>query len=105
MPDHSIFVAGLIRDIAPRAHIRVIRILNDFGGGDLYNLFAALTDLEQGLVSGAIHRLVINLSLTIMPDLHRLPYVWFDDRDWPSAQLAGAMRALAHIEERVTLAV
>ena len=103
MPDHSIFVAGLIRDTAPRAHIRVIRILNDFGGGDLYNLFAALTDLEQELVSGAIRRLVINLSLTVMPDLHRLPYVWFNDRDWPSAQLAGAMRALTHIEEGLRL--
>ena len=103
MPDHGIFVAGLIRDIAPQARIRVIRILNDFGGGDLYNLFAALTDLEQELVSGAIRRLVINLSLAIMPDLRRLPYIWFDDRDWPSRQLAGAMRALVHIEEGLRL--
>ena len=47
MPDHGLFIAGLIRDIAPKASIRLIRILNDLGGGDLYNLFAALTDLEQ----------------------------------------------------------
>ena len=103
MPDHGLFVAGLIRDIAPQARIRVIRILNDFGGSDLYNLFAALADLEQELASGAIRRLVINLSLTIMPDLRRLPYIWFDDRDWPSRQLAGAMRALVHIEEGLRL--
>jgi hypothetical protein len=103
MPDHGIFVAGLIRDIAPQAGIRLIRILNDFGGCDIYNLFAALTDLEQELASRTIHRLVINLSLTIMPDLRRLPYIWFADRDWPSRQLAGAMRALAHIEEGLRL--
>lgn len=103
MPDHGIFVAGLIRDIAPRARIRVIRILNDYGGGDLYNLFAALTDLEQELVSGAIPRLVINLSLTIMPDLRRLPYIWLVDRDWPSTRLPGAIRALSHIEEGLRL--
>jgi Subtilase family len=103
MSDHGLFVAGLIRDIAPRARIRLIRVLNDFGGGDLYALFAALTDLEQELVSGSIRRLVINLSLTIMPDIRRLPYVWFEDRKWPSKQLAGAMLVLTHIEEGLRL--
>src|SRR5205085_1736215 len=89
MPDHGIFVAGLIRDIAPRARIRLIRILNDFGGGDLYTLFAALTDLEQELTRGEIRRLVINLSLTVTPDIRRLPYVWFHDRQWPPSEMAG----------------
>ncbi len=103
MPDHGLFVAGIIRDMAPRAHIRLIRILNDFGGSDLYSLFAALTDLEQELVSGSIHRLIINLSLTIMPDIRRLPYIWFNDRQWPSTQLTGVMRVLAHIEEGLRL--
>ena len=103
MPDHGVFVTGLIRDVARNARIRLIRILNDFGGGDLYNLFAALTDLEQELVSGAIRHLVINLSLNIMPDIRRLPYVWFDHRQWPSTQLAGAMRVLSHIEEGLRL--
>ena len=103
MPDHGVFVTGLIRDIAPNAHIRLIRILNDFGGGDLYNIFAALTDLEQELVSGAIRHLVVNLSLNIMPDIRRLPYVWFDHRQWPSTQIAGAVRVLTHMEEGLHL--
>ena len=55
------------------------------------------------LGSGAIRRLVINLSLNIMPDIRRLPYVWFDHRQLPSTQLAGAMRVLAHIEEGLRL--
>jgi hypothetical protein len=103
MADHGLFVTGLIRDVAPDARIRLIRVLDDFGGGDLYNLFAALTDLEQELVSGTIRRLVINLSLTIIPDVRRLPYIWFDDRQWPSGQLSRVTRILAHIEEGLRL--
>ena len=105
MPDHGLFVSGLIRDIASRARIRLIRILNDFGGGDLYALFAALTDLEHELVSGSIRRLVINLSLTIMPDIRHLPYVWFDHRQWPSTKLMGAMRILTSIEDGLRLLI
>jgi hypothetical protein len=103
MPDHGVFVSGLIRDSAPRARIRLIRILNDYGAGDIYNLFAALTDLEQEVISGSIRRLVVNLSLCAMPDIRRLPYVWFDNRQWPSTQLSSAVRVLAHIEEGLRL--
>ncbi len=103
MPDHGLSVAGLVRDSAPRARIRLVRVLNDFGGGDLYALFAALTDLEREMVSGAIRRLIINLSLTIMPDIRRLPYIWLDHRQWPTTQLMGVTRVLAHLEEGVRL--
>jgi hypothetical protein len=103
MSDHGVFVAGLIRDVAPGAHIRLVRILNNYGAGDMYTLFAALTDLEQEVISGAIRRLVVNLSLCIMPDIRRLPYVWFDNRQWPSAQLSSAVRVLAHLEEGLRL--
>jgi hypothetical protein len=74
-------------------------VLNDYGGGDLYNLFAALTDLEYELHTGVLHRVIINLSLTIMPDIRRLPYIWLDDRRWPNASLIGVVRVLRHIEE------
>jgi hypothetical protein len=103
MPDHGLFVAGIVRDLAPRVHIRLVRILNDFGCCDLYNLFAALTDLEQELVAGSLRRLVINLSLTIMPDIRRLPTLWFDERTWSSAQLGSAARLLYQLEEGLRL--
>lgn len=103
MPDHGVAIAGILRCLAPKARIRLIRVLNEYGGGDLYNLFAALTDLEQEVVSGSIRHLVINMSLTIMPDIRRLPYIWFDHRQWPSTQLTGAVRVLAHIEEGLRL--
>lgn len=103
MPDHGLAVAGLIRDIAPRARIRLVRILNDYGGGDLYALYAALTDLEREMVAGSIRRLVINLSLTVMPDMRRLPYIWFENRQWASSQLSGVLRILNHIEDGLRL--
>jgi hypothetical protein len=103
MEDHGLFVAGIVRDIAPKVRIRLVRILNDYGCCDLYNLFAALTDLEQEVVSGAIRRLVINLSLAIMPDIRRLPSIWFADRTWSSAQLGGVVRLLNQLEEGLRL--
>ncbi|GHO49997.1 S8/S53 family peptidase [Ktedonospora formicarum] len=103
MADHGLAVAGLIRDIAPRARMRLVRVLNDYGGGDLYALFAALCDLEREMVAGSIRRLVINLSLTIMPDVRRLPYVWLDQRQWPTSQLYGVMRIMEHIEAGLKL--
>ncbi len=103
MPDHGLSVAGIMRDLAPRVHIRLVRVLNDFGGGDLYTLFAALTDLERELVSGTVRRLVINLSLTIMPDVRRLPSIWFEQRRWPTTQLASVTRFLQYIEEGLRL--
>ncbi len=103
MPDHGLFVSGIIRDLAPQVRIRLVRILNDFGCCDLYNLFAALTDLEQELVSGTIRHLVINLSLTILPDIRRLPAIWFANRSWPSSQLNGVLRLLNQIEEGLRL--
>jgi hypothetical protein len=103
MTDHGLFIAGMIRDLAPHARIRLIRILNDFGGGDLYTLFAALTDLERELSNGTISRLVLNLSLTMMPEIRRLPYLWFYDRTWQSKQLMAPLRVLTHIEEGLRL--
>ncbi len=103
MPDHGLAIAGLIRDVAPQARIRLVRVLNEYGAGDLYALFAALSDLERELVSGSIRRLVLNISLTIMPDIRRLPAIWFHQQQWSSAQLTGVMRALKYLEEGLRL--
>src|SRR5258708_23838790 len=35
--------------------------------------------------------------------MRRHLYVWFDNREWPSTQLVGAMRVLSHIEEGLRL--
>ncbi len=76
MEDHGLAIAGIIRDLAPDANIECIRVLNDYGVGDLHTLLSAL-DYIYKLVSdhGESFKLpvVINLSLVLMPpepDIH-----------------------------------
>lgn len=78
MPDHGLFIAGLVRDLAPDARIECIRILNDFGTGDFASLVQALASIEaRQRPGGDLHGkpIVVNLSLVIGPpecDLARL---------------------------------
>jgi Subtilase family len=73
MPDHGIFVAGIVRDLAPGAHVECIRVLNDFGGGNATGLMYALEHIQNRLqhVEGAGSPLnlplVVNLSLVSTP--------------------------------------
>ena len=63
-PDHGLFVAGIIRDIAPRAEIYLIRVLNNRGVGDLLALTRVLQQLPGQLIKErGKQRLVVNLSL------------------------------------------
>jgi hypothetical protein len=68
IPDHGLFVAGLVRDIVPDAEIHLIRVLSDFGVGDLLALSSVLSQLPQAFLQnrdGSLNgkRLVVNLSL------------------------------------------
>jgi Subtilase family len=69
MPDHGLFIAGLVRDLAYDASIECIRVLNDFGVGDAHTLYQALTAIEERLRTGDLQGkpVVINLSLVIGP--------------------------------------
>lgn len=64
-PDHGLFVAGIVRDIAPRAELHLIRVLGDNGLGDLRALAATLRHLPERLLGPAPPgtRLIVNLSL------------------------------------------
>lgn len=84
--DHGLFVAGILRDIAPGAEIVVYRVLNDGGIGDLMTVAAAVEDaLADPRARGK--RLVLNLSLGI--GVHALlaqelladPGRYYDDPD------------------------
>ncbi len=59
--DHGLFVAGIIKDIAPGARVRLIRVLDDAGVGDLLGIAWVLSLLAM---SAAPRRLIVNLSLT-----------------------------------------
>ncbi len=53
--DHGLFATGIVHDIAPRARIRLIRVLNDYGAGDSQVLLATLAAL-LGDEDSAPHR-------------------------------------------------
>jgi subtilisin family serine protease len=91
MADHGLFVTGIIRDIAPAADIRLIRVLNDVGVGDLAGLTNVLRSLPDLLLTGedANKRLVINLSLMVnVPPTADLLKFWFPHtaQDLPTLQ-------------------
>jgi len=75
--DHGLFVAGIIRDIAPKTEITVYRVLNDQGGGDVLDVFAALAEIT-GVVQAARQRkrtvrYVVNLSFGFLAPLRMIP--------------------------------
>jgi hypothetical protein len=77
--DHGLFIAGIVRDIAPGANIECIRVLNDLCVGDMKTLLGALTKIYNRVLSinpdtnqpGDLFGkpVVINLSLVIPTDV------------------------------------
>jgi len=79
MADHGMFIAGIVRDVAPDAHVECIRTLNDFCAGDSTAFVKILEGIQnrmllinpddnnnQGDLFGK--PVVINLSCVIPPD-------------------------------------
>lgn len=66
--DHGLFVAGLVHAIAPESDIQLVRVINEYGCGDLYTLNEALLRFieEVGRDRKTLDGAVINLSLGIL---------------------------------------
>ena len=64
--DHGLFIAGIIHVIAPASEIRLVRVLNDYGQGDMFSLCHALHAFISGQAALG-RRGVINLSLGVFP--------------------------------------
>jgi Subtilase family len=68
MNDHGLFIAGIIRDLAPAANIECIRVLNDYAVGDTSMLLDAFTYIQNRLTRerGNLYNtpVVVNMSLT-----------------------------------------
>jgi len=83
MADHGLFIAGIVRDLAPEATIECIRVLNDDGVGDLNTLIKALKDIHKRMLGvnpdtkkeGDLYNkpVVINLSLVVLPPEDDIP--------------------------------
>ena len=67
MPDHGLFVTGVVHDVlAGRGNVHLMRVLNDFGVGDVFTITHALAALPALLLRpDPDRRLVVNLSLGI----------------------------------------
>ncbi len=87
MPDHGLFVTGIIRDLASEANIEYVRVLNDFGVCSVAVIIEALEDIQNRMMpidpttgkEGDLHNkpVVINLSLVVTPSEEDLLRVWF----------------------------
>ncbi|MFL5653742.1 MAG: S8 family serine peptidase [Ktedonobacteraceae bacterium] len=76
MEDHGLFIAGILRDLAPEANIECIRVLNDFGVGDICTLYDVLIKIHDRMSEGGdLHGkpVVINLSLVVLPPEDDIP--------------------------------
>jgi hypothetical protein len=82
MPDHGLFVAGITKSIAPRAEVRLIRMLDETGMGDIRTILYALRELPDSLVKGRSPkpRLIFNFSHTIAAPMNdKLVEEWFPE--------------------------
>ncbi|HEX2514869.1 MAG TPA: hypothetical protein VH257_09215, partial [Chloroflexota bacterium] len=78
MPDHGLFSASIVRQLAPHAEIRLVRVLSDYGVGDLLALTDVLGRLPAALNPRGDRRLVVNLSLVAgMPPSREMLSLWF----------------------------
>jgi hypothetical protein len=90
MPDHGLFVSGLIHDLAPRTPLTLLPALDDTGAGDLSLLLAALREVLDRKQPDAPQ--IINLSLGFRPHPAHLAAAWhgFDLPD-PTYRRAAVM--------------
>jgi hypothetical protein len=66
-------VAGLIHRIAPKSRIQLIRVLNDYGCGELWQIDKALQDYTSRMSAwtGYLDDTVINMSLGVIDKDHQ----------------------------------
>ncbi|TMD66747.1 MAG: hypothetical protein E6I91_08590 [Chloroflexi bacterium] len=94
MPEHGLFVAGILRDLAREAKIEWVRVLNDFGVGDIHTLIHALEKIHNRMATGDLRNqpVVINIALVVMPPHDELPQLWFcDDGSFEAGDLGPMM--------------
>lgn len=98
MPDHGLFVTGIVRDLASASTIEYMRVLDDFGVSTTDIIVARLEEIQQRIAPGGDLNgkpVVINLSLLIGPSDEQLPTLWFGKNAlWNADQLGDLQREL-----------
>lgn len=94
--DHGLFVAGLIHAVAPESDITLIRVLNDFGCGDVFTLNQAIHQVISDLAgreTGQLDQVVFNLSLGVQQPLD------YKKMDWPD-EVVSLQEAIQEAHDR-----
>jgi subtilisin family serine protease len=67
--NHGLFVSGLVHAVAPKSDIRLVRVLDQYGQGDLYTLSREIHGFNRQARNdrGTLDGVVINLSLGVHP--------------------------------------
>ncbi|MGQ0605092.1 MAG: S8 family serine peptidase [Anaerolineales bacterium] len=74
MTDHGLFVASLVRMIAPEAKLELYQVLGEKGVGNLFDLATVLQALYRRRMSGQdADYLIINLSMMVLAPYYRDP--------------------------------
>lgn len=71
MPDHGLFIAGIVHDISPHARVECVRVMNDYCVGDSNLFLDALYYIQSRMSPGGDlyqRPVVINLS-SVMPTI------------------------------------
>lgn len=80
--EHGLFVSELIHHIAPLASIRLIRVLNDYGVGDLTTLLNGFRIISKEQAQEHIRGAIVNMSLGLLPPPKCLKSIWDNLSDW-----------------------
>jgi hypothetical protein len=75
MPDHALFVGGLIHGLAPSARLSYTPVLDETGVGDLSMLLLGLQQVLRRKQPD--EPLIVNLSLGLLPHPSRLTDAWY----------------------------
>jgi hypothetical protein len=105
IPDHGLFVAGIVRDLAPATEVHLVRVLGDHGVGTLQGLVHVLSRLPGAVNPSGLRRLIVSLSLVVdVPTSYRIVERWFPGLSGDEYQ-PGVLAALGHLDASVRAAV
>jgi len=104
--DHGLFVAGIIRTLAPAANIVCIRVLNDFGVGNTTALIQMLETIVNHVGTDLHLPLIINMSMVVTPYDEQLQCLGLDGELSSSVRegLRVPLQALASLDVIVVTA-
>ena len=92
--DHGLFAAGLVYAVAPASTIHLVRVLNEYGCGDLWTLNNAINEFTaQRSKEGGLDNVVLNFSLGVHQPRD------FAKAGWP-AQIVSLNEALRNAQGR-----